>query len=51
MLFYFILGNALPSDIQHFITFGADQVLLKPVNMDALSTALCNFEKSRWKIS
>lgn len=36
------IGNALPSDIAHFIAHGADQVLLKPVNMDDLGNALFN---------
>ena len=33
-------GNALPSDIQFFISNGADQVLLKPVDIDSLEAAL-----------
>ena len=35
-----VTGNALPSDVNHFTTSGADMVLLKPVDMDALQGAL-----------
>jgi CheY-like chemotaxis protein len=35
-----VTGNALPSDVIHFTTSGADRVLLKPVDMDALQGAL-----------
>lgn len=35
-----VTGNALPSDINYFSTCGADNVLLKPVDIDALQSAL-----------
>ena len=35
-----VTGNALPSDVYHFTVSGADSVLLKPVDMDALEEAL-----------
>jgi CheY-like chemotaxis protein len=41
-----VTGNALPSDIEHFTSHGADQVLLKPVNYDVLGMALCKLIRS-----
>lgn len=35
-----VTGNALPSDMQHFMIHGADKVLLKPVDIDTLQTSL-----------
>ena len=35
-----VTGNALPSDINHFMEKGADKVFLKPVDVDALQSAL-----------
>ena len=35
-----VTGNALPSDMQHFMIHGADKVLLKPVDIDTLQSAL-----------
>ena len=35
-----VTGNALPSDINHFTVSGANCVLLKPVDMDALEGSL-----------
>jgi hypothetical protein len=42
-----VTGNALPSDIQFFISNGADQVLLKPVDIDSLEAALYRLGGSR----
>jgi CheY-like chemotaxis protein len=35
-----VTGNALPSDIKHFTVKGANRVFLKPVDVDALQSAL-----------
>ena len=39
-----VTGNALPSDIAHFIAHGADTVLTKPVNVTSLKDALRDIE-------
>ena len=36
----FIKGNALPSDVEHFLAHGANKVLIKPLNIDSLKTEL-----------
>ena len=37
-----VTGNALPSDIAHFIAHGADTVLVKPLNIPLLLSTLSN---------
>ena len=39
-IFSFIKGNALPSDVEHFLAHGANKVLIKPLNIDSLRTEL-----------
>jgi ABC-type sugar transport system substrate-binding protein len=39
-----VTGNALPSDIEHFIAQGADRVVLKPVDLQVLKNALIELD-------
>ena len=39
-----VTGNVLPSDIAHFIAHGADQVLLKPLDIQLLHVAVAEFQ-------
>mmetsp|Transcript_32138 Transcript_32138/g.30630 ORF Transcript_32138/g.30630 Transcript_32138/m.30630 type:complete len:167 (+) Transcript_32138:3-503(+) len=38
-----VTGNALPSDIDHFIAHGADRVLTKPMNINDFNTIIKEF--------
>ena len=40
IIFISLIGNALPSDIDHFLKHGANQVVIKPLNVDTLKAAL-----------
>jgi DNA-binding response OmpR family regulator len=35
-----VTGNGLPSDVEYFLSSGADKVLLKPLDMRAFKAAM-----------
>lgn len=39
-----LLSTGLPSDIAHFLAYGADRVLLKPLDINAFSNAIHDME-------